>query len=201
MKRILITGGAGDWAQSFKQNFADKFEIFTPSRQELDVTNESSVIDYFEQQSKSFDVVINNAGTIHPKRILESDSTAWVNDINVNLVGTFYVSKAALNSNANTQLIHMSSTAGFNAYKDWSSYCASKAGVITLSKSLAADGFNSVCLCPGAIDTKFRDKFDIANNNVMTCEHLSEFVLQVLNGDFDSGDVLFIRANEFVLNP
>ena len=201
MKRILITGGGGDWAQSFKQTFSDKYDIVTPNRQELDVTNETSVIAFFEKQSQAFDVVINNAGTIHPKRILESDSASWVNDINVNLIGTFYVSKAALQANVRTQLLHMSSTAGFNAYKDWSSYCASKAGVITLAKSLAADGFDSICLCPGAIDTKFRDKFDIANNNVMTCEHLSNYVLQVLNGEFSSGDVLFIRANEFVLNP
>ena len=201
MKRILITGGAGDWAQSFKVQHGEEFDIHTPGRNELDVTNETSVIAYFNGQSQPFDVVINNAGTIHPKRILESDSAAWINDINVNLVGTYHVSKAALQANKQTQLLHMSSTAGFNAYKDWSSYCASKAGVITLSKSLAADGFNSICFCPGAIDTKFRDKFDIANNKVMTCEHLTNYVLKALNGEYQSGDVLFIRANEFVLNP
>lgn len=199
MKSILISGGSGDWAQSFKLNHGTKFEIHTPGRTELNVADPASVQAYFAD--KSFDIVINNAGTIHPKTVLESDIEGWINDINVNLVGTYLTSKAALHANANCQLIHISSTAAFNAYKDWSSYCASKAGVVTLSKSLAADGFNSVCLCPGAIDTKFRDKFNIANNNIMTPEDLTKYVEDVIAGQYQSGDVLFIRSNEFVLNP
>lgn len=201
MKRVLITGGAGDWAKSFVQLLQADYEFFTPGRKELDVTNAESINAYFAAQETPFDIVINNAGTIHPKRILDSDPALWINDINVNLVGTYLVSKAALHANADTQLIHVSSTAGFNAYKDWSSYCASKAGVITLSKSLAADGYNSICMCPGAIDTKFRDKFDIPNNNVLTCDQFSEYVSAVLEGQYNPGDVLFIRANEFKLNP
>jgi len=201
MKRVLITGGSGDWAQSFKQQYGNQFHIDTPGRSELDVTSEDSVKAYFAGLSAPYDIVINNAGSIHPKRILESDSALWVNDIQVNLVGTYYVCKYALTDSESTQLIQISSTAGFNAYKDWSSYCASKAGVITLSKSLAADGYNSICLCPGAIDTKFRDYFDLPNNNMMTCEQFSDYVMQVINGDFTPGDVLFIRANEFELNP
>lgn len=201
MLKILITGGGGDWAQSFKQSHQDTYDIHTLSRGELDVTSEPSVIAYFERQTTPFDVVINNAGCIHPKRILESDSSAWVNDINVNLIGSFYVSKAALQSNRKTKLIHISSTAAYNAYADWSSYCASKAGVKTLALSLANDGFDSYCLCPGAIDTKFRDKFDIANNNVMSCADLTIHVLDVIKGKYQRGDVLFIRSNEFTLNP
>lgn len=201
MKRILITGGSGDWANSFKSNYSDRFTFFTPGRDELDVTNEQSVSDFFAKQTDPFDIVINNAGSIHPERVLQSDSAKWVNDINVNLVGTYFVSKHALMLSDTTMLIHMSSTAGFNAYKDWSSYCASKAGVITLSKSLAADNYQSICLCPGAIDTKFRDYFDLPNNNMMSCEQLNDYVIRVIDGEFASGDVLFIRANEFQLNP
>jgi len=201
MKRILITGGSGDWAQSFKQQYGEQYQIDTPGRSELDVTSEISVSDFFAAQPAPYDIVINNAGAIHPKRILESDSALWVNDIQVNLIGNYYVSKYALTASESTQLIHISSTAGFNAYKDWSSYCASKAGAVTLSKSLAADGYNSICLCPGAIDTKFRNYFDLPNNNMMSCEQLSGYVMRVINGEFTPGDVLFIRVNEFVLNP
>lgn len=201
MLKILITGGRGDWAQSFVAHNSTNYEISTPGRADLDVTSESSVISYFEGLAEPFDVVINNAGSIHPKRVLESESREWVNDITVNLIGPYFVSKAALKSNPKAKLIHMSSTAAFNSYADWSSYCASKAGLKTLSSSLANDGFESYCVCPGAIDTKFRDKFDIANNNVMSCEHLTQYILDVINGKYNSGDVLFIRSNEFKLNP
>ena len=51
MKSILITGGGGDWAQSFYKQFKDKFKVYTPNRTELDITSESSVDCYFENNS------------------------------------------------------------------------------------------------------------------------------------------------------
>jgi NAD(P)-dependent dehydrogenase (short-subunit alcohol dehydrogenase family) len=199
MKSILITGGAGDWAQSFYQQCKHEYHIYTPSRTELDISNELSVSNYFEKNS--FDIVINNAGTIHPKRILESDTHLWINDIQVNLIGTYLTAKAALSKKANAVIINISSTAAFNAYPDWSSYCASKAGVVTLSKCLANDGFNSYCLCPGAIMTKFRDKFDLPNDNILTCEDLSKHVLDIIDEKYTPGDILFVRKGQFILNP
>lgn len=197
--KILITGGAGDWASSFKQQFGDRYEITTTTRAELDVTQHDNVASYFA--NNRFDVVINNAGSIHPERILDADAQKWINDINVNLIGTFLVSKYALHANKDTVIINISSTAGFNAYANWSSYCSAKAGVITLSKCLAADNFQVYCVCPGAIDTKFRDGLNLSNANAMDCAHLSKYIVEILEGKYASGDVLFIRKDEFVLNP
>ena len=199
MINILITGGAGDWAVNFKKNYNSQFIITTTNRKELDVTDPSSGLAYF--QDKKFDVVINNAGCIHPERILETNTELWINDINVNLIGTFLVTKSALSMNKKAIIINISSTAAFNAYPNWSSYCASKAGVVTLSKSLANDGYNSYCLCPGAIDTKFRDKLNLSNDNVMSCKDLSKHVLDILKNKYNPGDILFFRKGEFVLNP
>jgi len=199
MIKILITGGAGDWATSFKEKFQDSFIVETPNRQLLDVTSEDSISSYLK--NKAFDVVINNAGSIHPARVLESKTQLWINDINVNLIGTYLVSKHILSINPKATVINVSSTAGYNAYPDWSSYCASKAGVITLSKSLANDNFSVFCLCPGAIDTKFRDKLDLSNANVMDCDVMSDHVIDIINNKYIPGDVLFFRKNEFILNP
>ena len=60
MKRVLITGGSGDWAQSFKQQYGNQFHIDTPGRSELDVTSEGSVKAYFAGLSAPYDIVINN---------------------------------------------------------------------------------------------------------------------------------------------
>ena len=195
----MITGGAGDWARSFKMKFSHKYNISTPSRTNLDVTSIQSVERYFE--NNAFDAVINNAGSIHPKLLLESTSELWINDINVNLIGTFLVTKNAIKTNKNTKIINISSTAGFKHYANWSSYCASKAGVVSFSKCLAKDNFNVFCLCPGAIDTKFRDKLNLSNDNTMSCDDLSDYVIDVLENKYQSGDVLFFRKNEFILNP
>lgn len=199
MKTVLITGGGGDWAKSFSDAYSSEFNVLTPGRSELDVTDESLIKTYLE--AHSVDVLINNAGSIHPRRILESESEYWINDINVNLIGTYLVSKHVLRFNKEAVIINMSSTAGFNAYADWSSYCASKAGVITLSKSMAVDGYASYCLCPGGFDTKFRDNFNLNNDNLMPCSEISRRVIEVLEGRYESGDVLFFRKGEFKLNP
>ncbi len=199
MTSILITGGAGDWASSFKKQHDQSFNITTLGRKELDVTSPEAVNDYFTD--KSFDIVINNAGSIHPARIADADPQKWINDINVNLIGTFLVSQAAVKAKPNTQIINISSTAAFNAYGNWSSYCSAKAGVLTLSKSLANDGYEAYCVCPGAIDTKFRDGLNLSNANAMTCEHLSTYIIDIIDGKYQSGDVLFIRKDEFILNP
>ena len=195
MMNILITGGAGDWATSFKNKFSNKYNITKTDRTELDVTSPEMVNHYF--QRNRFDVIINNAGCIHPERILDANSLLWINDINVNLIGSFLVCKEALTANKETIIINISSTAGFNSYANWSSYCSSKAGVITLSKCLANDGFEVYCLCPGAIDTKFRDNLNLSNENAMNCDELSKYVIEILENKFSSGDVLFIRKNLF----
>ncbi len=77
MNKILITGGARDWAQDFKSKYKSQFNITTTNRVELDVTDPMSVDNYFKE--RSFDVVKNNAGCIHPKRILEADPHLWIN--------------------------------------------------------------------------------------------------------------------------
>jgi 3-oxoacyl-[acyl-carrier protein] reductase len=199
MLNVLITGGAGDWASSFKEQHLQRFDITTVSRKELDVSSPEAVANFFAD--KSFDVVINNAGSIHPARFADADPHKWINDINVNLIGTFLVSQAAVKAKPDTQIINISSTAAFNAYGNWSSYCSAKAGVLTLSKSLANDGYEAYCVCPGAIDTKFRDGLNLSNANAMTCEHLSTYIVDIIDGKYQSGDVLFIRKDEFVLNP
>lgn len=199
MLSILITGGAGDWAKSFSSSYNDRYQIDVVPRAELDVTCQSSVEQFFAD--KHYDIVINNAGAIHPKRIMDADPQTWINDINVNLIGTFLVTKFALAQNRQSVIINISSTAGFNAYPDWSSYCSSKAAVITFTKCLAKDDVAAYCLCPGAINTKFRDNLNLSNANAMECEDLSTHVVDVIEGKYDSGDILFFRKGEFVLNP
>lgn len=194
MKRLLVTGGAGDWAISFKQAMEGRYDVVSPSRQELDVTNRAAVEQFF--CDKAFDIVINNAGTIHPKRILETDDNLWIKDIEVNLIGTFLVSKYALRANNNCTIINISSAAGFSAYADWSSYCSSKAAVNTLTKSLAADGYNAYAICPGGFDTKFRGYFDLDNSNLMGTEVVTNYVMKAIDGEYESGAVIFFRKDD-----
>ena len=193
-KRVLITGGNGDIAKKLSELLDSAiYETHLPQRSELDVTSKSSVKEYFCKQNKKFDVVVNAAGTLYSANVVGSDPDRWINDINVNLIGTYLVSKYALESNPCCKIINMSSTAGFNSYKDWTSYCAAKAGVLRLSGGLYKDSFDVITACPGAIQTKIRKNINIENPNVMTLEEGVMPILDIVNGTYKSGDIVFYR--------
>jgi len=195
MSLVLITGGKGDIAQGIKHVIGGAYVLLMPGKDELDVRSYNSVFRFFDAHTK-IEIVINNAGTIHPKTVKESVPRLWVQDIMVNLVGTYYVTKAALDRNPNTTIINIASTAAYAAYKDWSSYCASKSGVITLTKCLAADGVLAYAISPGATNTKFRNYFNLPNENMMPPERIGEVIIDILSGKYEPGVSIFMRNDQ-----
>lgn len=195
--KLLITGGSGDLAQTIANQLSERFTIFSPDSIELDVSSTSSVDNFF--YNKSFDVVLNCAGTLYSSVIKDSVPELWVRDINVNLIGTYLVCRKAIQQNENVKLINISSTAAFNTYNDWTSYCASKSGVLSLSGGMFKDGYDVVTLCPGAIDTKLRGGLSIVNPNVMSIEEGVIPIISVLKGRYVPGDIIFYRKDELVV--
>ncbi|PMK81680.1 clavaldehyde dehydrogenase [Vibrio cyclitrophicus] len=192
--RVLLTG-AGDIANALEEKLKDEYFFLNPTKGELDVADKSSVSAYFKKIG-SIDVVVNLAGTLYSSSIIESDTESWIRDINVNLVGTYLVNRESIMSNPNVKIINVSSTAAYNSYFDWSSYCASKAGVIKISNALAIEGYDVTTLCPGAIDTKIRNGLSINNTNVMSIEESLVPVINALKGKYQSGDIILYRKNE-----
>ena len=196
---LLITGGNGDLSIKLAEIFSGQYTVYSPCRNELDVSDPLAVEEYFSDIT--FDVVINCAGTLYSSLIENSDPELWIRDINSSLIGSYLVSRAVVKGNAKATIINVASTAAFASYKDWSSYCCAKAGVLTLSKSLFNGGYDAYCLCPGAIDTKIRNGLTISNNNVMTLEEAAQPFIDVLKGKYNSGDVIFYRKDSLVVNP
>ncbi|WP_272582415.1 SDR family oxidoreductase [Providencia sp. PROV257] len=193
---IIITGGNSDIATYISMKLENSnFMVYRPSKEELDVTSELSVESYFA--STPVDILINCAGTLYSSNIIDSCPKLWIRDINVNLIGTYLTCRMALIHNPKCRIINISSTAAFNAYNDWSSYCASKSGVLKISKALELDNFNVVTLCPGAIDTKIRKNLTIDNPNLMNLEEGCSPILDAINNAYSSGAVIFYRKNEF----
>lgn len=106
------------------------------------------------------DILFNNAGVFYPHTVLDCSEQEWDEQIDVNLKGTFLMSKFAL-----PEMIRRGSGVIINNSSGWGiaggdsavAYCASKGGVVLLTKAMAIDhgrqGIRVNCLCPGDVDT------------------------------------------------
>lgn len=106
------------------------------------------------------DIVVNAAGVAGGGAAHMVDGDDWDRVLDINLKGTFLVCKHALLSMLETgggSIVNISSVEGLEATEGSSAYCASKGGVILLTKNLAIDygrsGVRANCVCPGFIDT------------------------------------------------
>lgn len=108
----------------------------------FDVSNYEAVENAVKSLNKTFgqfDILVNNAGIAAFGSLLDMDPKTWVNIINTNLLGTYFVTKAVLPQlieKNQGDIINVSSTAGLNGAVTTSAYSASKFGVIGLSDSL-----------------------------------------------------------------
>ncbi len=106
------------------------------------------------------DILFNNAGTILRKNVLAMSEPEWDEQIAVNLTSAFLFSKYALShmiAQGGGIIINNGSGWGIVGGKDAASYCASKAGLVNLTRALALDhaaqGVRVNCICPGDADT------------------------------------------------
>jgi len=106
-----------------------------------DISNESEVqkmINTIINEFGKIDILINNAGIAIDNDIYDKSKDEFLKVLEVNLVGTFLVTKEATKYMDDGIIINISSTDGINTYNELSmDYCASKAGIISLTKTLA----------------------------------------------------------------
>ncbi|MBV6633057.1 MAG: SDR family oxidoreductase [Alphaproteobacteria bacterium] len=126
-----------------------------------DYTQVKALAETTKQAYGRIDVLVNNAGIIDPvARMDEIDPADWDKVIDINVKGVFYaahsVLPAMLAEGAGT-IINISSGAAYNALEGWSHYCASKAAVLSLTRSLHKEysehGIRAVGLSPGTVAT------------------------------------------------
>ncbi|HSZ00792.1 MAG TPA: SDR family NAD(P)-dependent oxidoreductase [Terriglobales bacterium] len=106
------------------------------------------------------DILFNNAGVFYPHTTLECTEEEWDLQIDINLKGTFLMSKFALHpmiQQGSGVIINNSSGWGIVGGDKAVAYCASKGGVVLLTKAMAIDhgrqGIRVNCICPGDVDT------------------------------------------------
>jgi NAD(P)-dependent dehydrogenase (short-subunit alcohol dehydrogenase family) len=110
---------------------------------------------------QGFDILINNAAVIAPiGRILDISSEDWAKSIDINLTSAFHATQLALRqmvANGGGTIVNISSGAAHRPQEGWSAYCAGKAGLAMLTRSVhleyAAQGIRIFGFAPGVVDT------------------------------------------------
>ncbi|XP_020864046.1 dehydrogenase/reductase SDR family member 6 isoform X1 [Phascolarctos cinereus] len=126
----------------------------------LDITKKEQ-IEKFSKEIERLDVLFNVAGFVHHGSILECEEKDWDFTMNLNVRSMFLMIKAFIPkmlAQKSGTIINMSSVASsIKGVVNRCVYSASKAAVIGLTKSVAADfihqGIRCNCVCPGTVDT------------------------------------------------
>ena len=201
--KVLITGGSGGIAQAIKKHLEiNGYEVFAPTRQEMDVTNWESIeknIGHFKP-----DILVNNAGYVVPRSIREADLTNTKNHIDINLGGLFYCTEIALKYNPDLHIINIGSAAAIETHATWSEYCATKAAVVMATKCWAEDGLYSVVISPGRTRTKMRKSLfpDEDQNTLLQPDDFAKVVMKAVRKEYPSGAHVVVRKQnvELLLN-
>ena len=135
---------------------------------QADVADHGSVASMFERMDAELggiDVLVNNAGIDGDKAATaEIDPDAWTRIVGVNLHGTFHGIREAvprMKAQGSGVLVHITSVHERIPWAGQSAYCAAKAAIGMLSRSLSLEladsGVRTLCVAPGAIRTEINE--------------------------------------------
>ena len=129
----------------------------------VDVTDADSVaasIEYMVERLGSLQILVNVAGIGRAARFEEIDESEWNRTLAVNLNGVFHTTQAALPhllAQRGGNIVNVASIAGLRGHAYCSAYSASKAALISLTRTLALEfasrGLRANCVAPGGIIT------------------------------------------------
>jgi len=117
------------------------------------------IVAYATEHSGRIDVLINNAGIIYRRDAESTTDDEWHTSISTNLSGAFFMSRAAMPYLKESQgaIVNIASDWGLQGGQNAVAYCASKGGMVLMTKAMALDhakdGVRVNAICPGDVDT------------------------------------------------
>jgi NAD(P)-dependent dehydrogenase (short-subunit alcohol dehydrogenase family) len=150
----------------------------------MDIRDQKSVdagIRRIADRFGKIDIVVNNAGISGVTPIEASDTASWLDIIQTNIVGTYYVTRAATPYMPNGgRIVMMSSVLGKFGVPNYTAYCTAKTGLIGFTRALALElaprKITVNALCPGWTDTEMAraGMRDIAASAGITVEEFKQ---------------------------
>ncbi|MBG6186069.1 3-ketoacyl-ACP reductase [Flavobacterium petrolei] len=155
-----------------------------------DINSVNAAVEKALAEFGTIDILINNAGIAAFGKFLELEPTDWERIIQVNLMGTYYVTRAVLPNMIERQtgdIINISSTAGLSGNALTSAYSASKFAVLGLTESLMQEvrkhNIRVTALTPSTVATDMAKELKLTDGNpetVMQAEDMAELIIAQL---------------------
>jgi NAD(P)-dependent dehydrogenase (short-subunit alcohol dehydrogenase family) len=206
MKSALVTGGSSGIGLALARVLheegyaltlaARKLERLEAARDQLsaeivtaDVSREEDCIRLVAAHTElhgGLDVLVNSAGLGIARNIGDLSTKYWDLQFAVNMRGTFVITREALPllRKTNGYVVNLASIAGTIPTPGLAGYGASKAAVISFTRSLAreeaATGVRATAICPGFVDTPMTEWTGIAGNEMIQPEDCAEIVRTLL---------------------
>lgn len=184
-KRVLITGASSGVGEAAARMFAAEGasiallarsgERLAALASELGANAYGIVVDVSDPDAVAtavadandvlggLEVAVNAAGIAHEATLAELSPADWKQMIDINLSGTFYVAREAavlMLSAGGGSIVNVGSDLAIMGHAGYAHYGASKAGVVGMTKNMAAELAPTVrvnVVCPGPIDTPMMD--------------------------------------------
>lgn len=159
--RVAITGRNSERGAAVVQRIKERGGEGVFIRADVSVAEDCRrAVDETVRAFGRVDILFNNAGVFYPQTAVECSEREWDEQIDVNLKGTFLMSKFALAgmiARGSGVIVNNASGWGIVGGDHAVAYCASKGGVVLMTKAMAIDhgrqGIRVNCVCPGDVET------------------------------------------------
>ena len=163
---VIINGRSEEKGLEIERELKDKgYDVVFIK---ADVSKSSEVKAMFKRVEETLGklhILVNNAGVPSFASLMELTEEEWDRVININLKGVFLCSKYAVPlmiKSGGGVIINVSSVLGLVGSRGELAYCASKGGVIALTRAMALElaqyNIRVNCVCPGSVETKMFKK-------------------------------------------
>ena len=155
---VALAGRNRQALERLKSELGNNSEVIVGDFSQADTVE--SMLEKANEFLGGIDILINNAGLTRDNLALRIKDEDWKAVIDINLTTAFRLSRSALRSMMKSRwgrIINITSIVGATGNAGQANYAASKAGIVGMSKAIAAEvagrGITVNCIAPGFIDT------------------------------------------------
>lgn len=192
-KLVAELRAEGGIASAFQADWSDVAEI-------------EAVISRIGNELGPIDILVNNAGTFLTVSIEDTTEEIWDAQIDLNLKGLFFAMRAVtpqMKARRSGKIINISSIAGVGAFPNCPAYCASKGGVVNLTRAAACElssfNVNVNSIAPGNVETSINAHVRVEQDYIAKMASMTPSGIAFLKPEDIAGTAVYLASEDSAL--